>query len=143
MNQAIAIKLIKKFGFSVNAVWNGKEALDYLMRPTAPDHPKADVILIDVQMPVLDGYRATHLIRHHRPYSTVANIGTLPIEAMTASAMQSDREKCLRAGMDDYLTKPVKSKMLEDMLVKWAFEGNRKRRLLDFPETHSSDHDSN
>ena len=45
--------------------------------------------------------------------------------------------------MDDYLTKPVKSKMLEDMLVKWGFEGNRKRRLLDFPETHSSGHDSN
>ncbi len=54
-------------------------------------------------MPVLDGYRATHIIRHHNPYSAIASIRTLPIIAMTASAIQGDREKCTSAGMDDYL----------------------------------------
>ena len=143
MNQTIAIRLIRKFGFSVNAVWNGKEALDYLLQPPTPDHPKPDIILMDVQMPVLDGYRATHLIRHHSPYSTVTHIRTLPVVAMTASAIQGDEEKCVRAGMDDYLAKPVQGKVLEEMLVKWALEGKRKCRVLNFPTTRQSDHDSN
>lgn len=129
INQQIAIKTIRKFGFSVNAVWNGKEALDYLMEPTSPSHPKPDIILMDVQMPILDGYRATHLIRHHSPYSEDSNIRTLPIVAMTASAIQGDKEKCRKAGMDDYLAKPVRGKTLENMLLKWALEGKRKARL--------------
>ena len=54
---------------------------------------------MDCQMPVLDGYRATHLIRHHSPYSAIASIRMLPIVAMTASAIQGDREKCTQAGM--------------------------------------------
>ena len=71
-------------------------------------------------MPVLDGYRATHLIRHHSPYNSIPGIQQTPIVAMTASAIQGDREKCERAGMDDYLAKPVRSHTLESMLVKWA-----------------------
>lgn len=69
-------------------------------------------------MPIIDGYRATHLIRHHEPYKLSSR--EIPIVAMTASAIQGDREKCKKAGMDDYLAKPVKGKTLEKMIVKWA-----------------------
>lgn len=120
INQQIALKTIKKLNFSVNAVWNGQEALDYLLKEVSPSHPKPDVILMDVQMPILDGYRATHIIRHNAPFSNLPLIQAIPIVAMTASAIQGDKEKCQEAGMDDYLAKPVKGKTLEKMLVKWA-----------------------
>lgn len=114
------MKTIKKLGFTVSAVWNGKEALEYLLAAESPNPPhwKPDIILMDVQMPVIDGYRATHVIRHHSPYRLSHR--NIPIVAMTASAIQGDREKCERAGMDDYLAKPVKGKALEKMIVKWA-----------------------
>ena len=83
----------------MNAVWNGKEALDYLLRAPSMTHPKPDIILMDCQMPVLDGYRATHLIRRHNPHSAIASIRNLPIVAMTASAIRGNKEKCIRAGM--------------------------------------------
>lgn len=120
INQQIALKTVAKLGFSVNAVWNGQEALDYLLKEQSADHPKPDIILMDVQMPLMSGYSATHRIRHHSPYTSIDNIRAIPIVAMTASAIQGDREKCKRAGMDDYLAKPVKAKTLEKMLVKWA-----------------------
>lgn len=126
INQQIALKTIKKLNFSVNAVWNGQEALDYLLTEPSPSHPKPDVILMDVQMPILDGYQATHIIRHHAPFSDLPMIQAIPIVAMTASAIQGDKEKCQEAGMDDYLAKPVKGKILEKMLVKWALENKRK-----------------
>ena len=96
-------------------------------------------------MPVLDGYRATHLIRHHKPYSSLPGIRAVPIVAMTASAIEGDREKCERAGMDDYLAKPVKGKTLERMLVKWALEGRNMgtRDRSDSDDSHLTDHDSN
>ena len=87
------------------------------MSPDSP-HPKPDIILMDVQMPIIDGYTATHLLRHHAPYKQLSR--HIPIVAMTASAIQGDREKCEQAGMDDYLAKPVKSKTLEKMLVRWT-----------------------
>ncbi|KAE8448519.1 hypothetical protein EG329_009400 [Mollisiaceae sp. DMI_Dod_QoI] len=120
INQQIALKTIKKLGFVVNAVWNGKEALDYLLAADSenPPHPKPDIILMDVQMPIIDGYKATHLLRHHSPYNVLSR--NIPIVAMTASAIQGDREKCKKAGMDDYLAKPVKGKTLEKMLVRWV-----------------------
>lgn len=124
INQQIALKTIKKLGFVVSAVWNGKEALDYLLSasPAGPGpHLTPDIILMDVQMPIIDGYRATHILRHHQPYNVLSR--GIPIVAMTASAIQGDREKCKRAGMDDYLAKPVKGKTLEKMLVRWAVSG--------------------
>lgn len=128
INQQIAIRTIKKFGFSVSAVWNGQEALDHLRREPSPTHRRPDIILMDVQMPILDGYRATHIIRHHSPYTNIPGLRETPIVAMTASAIQGDKEKCKKAGMDDYLAKPVKGKTLENMLLKWAVEGKRKAR---------------
>jgi CheY-like chemotaxis protein len=80
---------------------------------------------MDVQMPVIDGYRATHLIRHHPPYREMS--GRIPIIAMTASAIQGDREKCMRAGMDDYIAKPVRGGTLEKALDRWAIEGRGRR----------------
>lgn len=129
INQQIALKTIRKLGFTVSAVWNGKEALEYLLAAGASDapHPKPDIILMDVQMPIIDGYRATHVIRHHSPFRLATR--NIPIVAMTASAIQGDREKCQRAGMDDYLAKPVKGKILEKMIVKWAIS----RRSADTP----------
>jgi CheY-like chemotaxis protein len=120
INQQIALKTISKLGFKACAVWNGKEALEYVLSSQSPDasHSKPDLILMDVQMPIMDGYRATHLLRHHLPFSIAAR--DIPIVAMTASAIQGDREKCQKAGMDDYLAKPVKGRTLEKMLVKWA-----------------------
>ncbi|KAL8776950.1 MAG: hypothetical protein Q9213_008075 [Squamulea squamosa] len=129
INQQIALKTIKKFGFSVNAVWNGQEALDYLREEPSQGLPRPDIILMDVQMPILDGYRATHIIRNHKDYKDIAGLRDTPIVAMTASAIQGDKEKCKKAGMDDYLAKPVKGKTLETMLLKWAAEGRRKARL--------------
>ncbi|ORY57135.1 uncharacterized protein BCR38DRAFT_354844 [Pseudomassariella vexata] len=118
INQQIATKTIKKLGFQVSAAWNGKEALDYIEASKEGKLAKPDIILMDVQMPVIDGYRATHILRHHAPYRAYAS--NVPIVAMTASAIQGDREKCKRAGMDDYLAKPVKGKVLERMLVRWS-----------------------
>ncbi|KAI4151154.1 MAG: hypothetical protein LQ340_003662, partial [Diploschistes diacapsis] len=143
INQQIALKTIKRLGFSVNAVWNGKEALDYLMEMHTPTRPKPDLILMDVQMPVLDGYRATHLIRHHSPYSSLPGIQSTPIVAMTASAIHGDREKCKRAGMDDYLAKPVRSHTLETMLVKWALKVKRSDHEPRSFRSEHTDADSN
>ncbi|KAH8682337.1 hypothetical protein BX600DRAFT_40919 [Xylariales sp. PMI_506] len=123
INQQIATKTIKKLGFQVGAAWNGKEALDYIEASQKGEQIKPDIILMDVQMPLMDGYKCTHILRHHLPFS--AYIQDVPIVAMTASAIQGDREKCTKAGMDDYLAKPVKRKLLENMLVRWSKAGRK------------------
>lgn len=97
------------------------------MQASKGTKPKPDIILMDVQMPIIDGYKCTHLLRHHVPYK--AFVQDVPIVAMTASAIQGDREKCRKAGMDDYLAKPVKSGILEEMLIRWALS----RRRDDYP----------
>ena len=74
-------------------------------------------------MPVLDGYHATHMLRHHAPFTTIEAINHIPIVAMTASAIQGDREKCERAGMDDYMAKPVKRTALEKTILRWITTG--------------------
>ncbi|KAH8661668.1 hypothetical protein BGZ60DRAFT_433470 [Tricladium varicosporioides] len=154
INQTIAIKNIRKLGFPVTAVWNGKEALSYLQSPSAKQ-PRPSIILMDVQMPVMDGYQATKILRRSTESliegiskfdkfdvnsvdgateifkidevdgkewkeGTDIHLKDIPVIAMTASAIQGDREKCTAAGMDDYLAKPVEKGRLEEMLVKWA-----------------------
>jgi len=118
-----------KLGFGVKAIWNGKEALDYLNAAQKGHHSKPDIILMDVQMPIIDGYKCTHLLRHHAPFKSY--VQDVPIVAMTASAIQGDREKCKRAGMDDYLAKPVRSAILEKMLVKWSLSRRLPSSALD------------
>lgn len=74
-----------------------------------------------------DGYRATYTIRNSQPFASMPTLQSMPIVAMTASAIHGDREKCQASGMDDYLAKPVKKPNLEKMLIRWAIEGKRKR----------------
>ncbi|PHH83964.1 hypothetical protein CDD83_2711 [Cordyceps sp. RAO-2017] len=123
VNQKIATKTIGKLGFQVTAAWNGKEALDYLMGTSQGHNAKPDIILMDVQMPIIDGYKCTHLLRHHLPFKAL--LQDVPIVAMTASAIQGDREKCTKAGMDDYLAKPVTMSILERMLIRWCTSRRR------------------
>lgn len=131
VNQQVALRTIRKLGFVATSVSNGQEALEYLKAAdaTPPAHPKPDIILMDVQMPIMDGYRATHIIRHHSPYKVSSR--HIPIVAMTASAIQGEREKCKRAGMDDYLSKPVMRHNLEKMLVRWSMKKHQFRARSD------------
>jgi signal transduction histidine kinase/DNA-binding response OmpR family regulator len=96
-NQQVALRLLTKLGYRADAVANGLEVL------YAITHVPYDVILMDVQMPEMDGLIATQHIRHLE----VEKGGHIPIVAMTAHAMQGDRDRCLAAGMDDYVSKPV------------------------------------
>ena len=111
INQKVAMNILKKLGFTAHVVENGKEAIASL------GENRFDIVFMDGQMPVIDGYEATRLIRD--PSSDVRD-HQIPIIAMTAHAMKGDREKCLAAGMNDYLSKPVKPQKLLDMLEKWV-----------------------
>lgn len=97
-NQQVALGILKKLGLRADVVANGAEALKAL------EQIPYDLVLMDVQMPEMDGLEATRQIRD--PESAVQN-HTIPVIAMTAHAMAKDREKCRKAGMNDYLSKPV------------------------------------
>jgi len=97
INQKVAIHLLQKKGHRVTVVENGQQVLEKL------GQEKFDLVLMDVQMPVMDGFEATRIIRQQEKTTKEH----LPIVAMTAHAMKGDREKCLEAGMDDYVSKPL------------------------------------
>jgi len=101
VNQQLGIRLLKKWGHHVALAGNGQEAVDAIMTGQP-----VDVVLMDMQMPVMDGIEATRRIR---AFESTAGRTPVPIIAMTANAMQGDREACLGAGMDDYLSKPIKA----------------------------------
>jgi PAS domain S-box-containing protein len=111
INQQVALGLLGKLGLKADIANNGAEAVHALI---ARDY---DLVFMDVQMPVLDGFEATSRIRD--PHSGVRN-PAVKIIAMTANAMQGDREACLAAGMDDYISKPVTAQTLGQALQKWA-----------------------
>jgi CheY-like chemotaxis protein len=108
--------LEKKLGYHADIATNGREAIEYL------EKMDYDLVLMDCQMPEMDGYEATRNIRDNN--STVRN-HKVPIIAMTANAMQGDREKCLEVGMDDYISKPIKIEKLADMIESYIQNGNR------------------
>ncbi|MGO9272780.1 MAG: response regulator [Terriglobia bacterium] len=110
VNQKLAARLLEKHGHQVTVTANGREAL------AALDQESFDVVLMDVQMPEMDGFESTAAIRV-REESTGRH---LPIIAMTAHAMQGDQERCLAAGMDGYIAKPIKARELIDLLERFS-----------------------
>ncbi|HAI69001.1 MAG TPA: hypothetical protein DCM38_06130 [Gammaproteobacteria bacterium] len=108
INQQVARETIEGEGLIVEIANNGKEAIAMIAKSDF------DAVLMDVQMPEMDGYEATRLIRENPQYSE------LPIIAMTAHAMSGDKEKCLAAGMNDYITKPIEVDRLFSTLKKWV-----------------------
>ena len=127
INQNIVVRIIKKLGFPVQAVWNGKEALEYLAHPTVAA-PRPHIVLMDCQMPIMDGYEATRQLRNSVDLSIDDSLRKVPVIALTASAIKGDKEKCESAGMDDYITKPVAKQDLERVLVRWALRSQKLER---------------
>lgn len=111
INQKIAVRFVTSLGLQCEACSDGQQAVDALRARSQEGNP-FHVVLMDVQMPTLDGYNATREIRRDPD----PNVNEVLVIAMTASAIEGDREKCLEAGMNNYLPKPVRSNILSDML---------------------------
>ncbi|HEY5156957.1 MAG TPA: response regulator [Anaerolineales bacterium] len=112
INQRLAIILLQKAGFSVDAVETGAQALEQVQKK------RYHAVLMDVQMPEMDGFEATTRIRQLE-----GKAGHIPIIAMTADALKGDRERCLNAGMDDYVSKPLDPPTLMKIIDQWTQEG--------------------
>jgi CheY-like chemotaxis protein/HPt (histidine-containing phosphotransfer) domain-containing protein len=119
VNQKLAVILLQKAGYSVDVADNGQQALEKVQKE------RYSAVLMDVQMPELDGYAAATQIRQWE-----AGQRHVPIIAMTASAMKGDRERCLEAGMDDYISKPLQPETLFRTIDRWT----------DSPESAASGH---
>jgi CheY-like chemotaxis protein/HPt (histidine-containing phosphotransfer) domain-containing protein len=115
INQDVALGQLDRLGYTADVVANGREALDSIGRVSY------DIILMDCMMPEMDGYEATKRIREGERQNGKHR---LHIIAMTANAMQGDREKCIKAGMDDYVSKPVQLAELRRAIEKWNGNGN-------------------
>ncbi len=120
VNRKLALHMLKRLGCSVEIATNGREAVEMTASRAY------DIVFMDVQMPEMDGIEATRLIRERE----INAHKHLPIIAMTAHAMEGDRERCLSAGMDDYLSKPVKIEQLAQMVEKWSPVRRRAHALL-------------
>jgi PAS domain S-box-containing protein len=113
VNRRIALRMLEQAGYQADAVANGRLAVEAALSG------RYDLVLMDVHMPEMDGFQATAEIRRSEKGAR------LPIIAVTARAMKGDREQCLAAGMDDYLTKPVQRKPLEETLERWLRPAGR------------------
>ncbi|MBA6353634.1 MULTISPECIES: response regulator [unclassified Colwellia] len=114
INQQVALGILRKFDYSIDIAVNGVNAIDILEKKD-PEHPY-DLILMDCQMPEMDGYQATEHIRNNMDSVLFS---TIPIIAMTANTMKGDKEKCLASGMNDYISKPINPKLLEEKISYW------------------------
>ncbi|CAK7267416.1 Chk1 protein kinase [Sporothrix epigloea] len=127
INRKIAIQYVQRLGYkTADAYDNGQKAVEALRAKAKMGEPY-HIVLMDVQMPVLDGYEATKLLRT----DPVREVREVLVIAMTASAIQGDREKCLAAGMNDYLAKPVKAEILKNKLD--AYVGAPASHMQDYP----------
>ncbi|MFZ2471013.1 MAG: PAS domain-containing protein [Methanothrix sp.] len=124
VNQSVARAMIRRLGYQVDIVANGQETIEALRLIPY------DLVLMDCQMPEMDGFEATSLIR--RAESRVLNCN-IPIIAMTASAMKGDKERCLQAGMNDFIAKPVRMNELERMLAAWLGERGQEDQSSEAP----------
>jgi CheY-like chemotaxis protein len=125
INQKVATRILQQIGYKPDVVANGREALDAL------DRKKYDLIFMDVMMPEMDGLEATREIRKRQKDGLSENYKSrILIIAMTAQAMQGDREKCIASGMDDYLAKPIRPADVSGMITKWV---SPKADAQDFP----------
>jgi two-component system, sensor histidine kinase and response regulator len=108
VNQAVAVRMLEKSGFQAHVAENGRKALEVMSEQSFA------AVLMDCQMPELDGYETTRQIRRREGAGR-----RIPIIAMTANSMQGEHERCLAAGMDDYLSKPLRNRVLKDALLRW------------------------
>ncbi|MGD8835440.1 MAG: response regulator [Desulfobacteraceae bacterium] len=111
VNQKLAVMMLGKAGYTVDVAGNGKEAVAMFTK----NNKDYDLIFMDVQMPEMDGKAATQALRQ-------LGFNDIPIVAMTAHAMKGDREMCLEAGMNDYITKPIKREMVFDIIKRFVFK---------------------
>ncbi len=109
INQMVAKGMLGKLGYTTDIVSNGKQALEALEKKAY------HLVLMDCQMPIMDGFQATRAIRESHPPGNPE----VPIIAMTANATPEDRERCIAAGMDDYIPKPIRPEMLSAVVEKW------------------------
>jgi two-component system, sensor histidine kinase and response regulator len=114
LNQKVAVLLLERMGFQLHVVANGDQAFKSVQRQAY------DAVLMDCHMPEVDGFEATRRIRHWEQDTG----NHVPIIAVTALAMHGDRERCLAAGMDDYITKPIDRELLHQKLVYWINPGS-------------------
>jgi CheY-like chemotaxis protein len=115
VNQEVTLGMLSIFGCGADVAGNGREALDAIAVK------EYDLVLMDCQMPVMDGYAATRALRALEKETGGKH---LTVVALTANAMQGDSDSCLTVGMDDYLSKPFTIQRLGDMLAKWLPAGN-------------------
>jgi CheY-like chemotaxis protein len=119
IGQKVAIRILQQLGYQPDLAVNGREALDAL------DRKPYDLVFMDVMMPGMDGLEATRAIRERQKSGQNPHYNSrIIIIAMTAQAMQGDREKCLAAGMDDYLVKPIRPKDVRAVIKQWSSQAN-------------------
>ena len=114
INQKVAARLVQQLGYKPDLAGNGREALE------AMDRRPYDLVFMDVMMPEIDGLEATRIIRERQKQDLPNYRSRILIIAMTAQAMQTDREKCIASGMDDYLAKPIRPKDVREVIERWG-----------------------
>ena len=128
INREVAGEIIRELGYTCLHAVNGREAVEVVQAGSV------DLVLMDCQMPIMDGYEATGIIREwERTEAEPTRRRPVPIIALTAHAMKEDRDVCLRAGMDDFLTKPLDPDDLADTLMKWMGAADRESDAQEAP----------
>ena len=127
LNQIVAVGVLRNLGYEVDVVHDGTDAVNACLEVLY------DAVVMDVMMPNLDGYEATAAIRDHE---AVLHLPPVPVIGLSARSIDGDREIALAAGMDEYLTKPLRTWELEAALTRWIAVPSRQEQVLDVdPET--------